>query len=109
MDSAPEQAEKNFNLRRISLPAQLELQLKQSAIPYQKVDMVRFACINDDVSLSFYQFDYQMVADQADPENQDSFKTTPILVSRIVMDMKSFRDTFSMLETALKAIDADKK
>ena len=63
-------------------------------MPYSKADLVSCARVGNEFAVSFYQLDYNLVAQsmENDSEQESGIETQPILVSRIVMSKKAFSD-----------------
>lgn len=74
------------------LPFQLDLEARpDDFLPYQKVDAFRFARVNDDIALSMFQLNYQLIADrvQKGEGNAQPLAIPPMI--KVVMNRQSFK------------------
>lgn len=66
---------------------------KPPYMSYVKTDFTRCCSVNEDLALSFYQMDYQALADALRFNEASSTKTVlpgPALVARVVMNQQAF-------------------
>lgn len=90
----------------------IELKTSQmdSEISYQKIDHIRASRLGNNFSVSFYQLNYQQIADELDLSkgSNDIIQTNLISIGKFVMNEESFRELGSRVQEILKKYEEGK-
>jgi hypothetical protein len=96
-----EQKEKLFEFKKLG---------DKDGIPYTKVDMAKVCRLNKTFAISFYQVDYQALANflmHISSVTEDQIKEIP--VSKVAMDLETFENLLNQMNEIQTKIRQEKK